>query len=45
MYSDLNDFLADLDKRKLLVRVPDAASPDLEGPLAELFRLRVAVLR
>src|SRR5712691_1737333 len=30
MYSDLNDFLADLDQRKLLVRVPDAVSPDLE---------------
>src|SRR6266849_9940660 len=30
MYSDLDDFLADLDQRKLLVRVPDAASPDLE---------------
>jgi len=30
LYSDLNDFLADLDQRKLLVRVPDAASPDLE---------------
>ena len=30
MYSDLNDFLDDLEKRKLLARVPDAASPDLE---------------
>src|SRR5579864_3649360 len=30
MYSDLNDFLADLDKRKLLTRVADSVSPDLE---------------
>src|SRR5882757_8122096 len=30
MYSDLNDFLADLDRRKLLTRVGDAVSPDLE---------------
>jgi 4-hydroxy-3-polyprenylbenzoate decarboxylase len=30
MYSDLNDFLADLDKRKLLARIGDAVSPDLE---------------
>ena len=30
MYSDLNDFLADLDKRKLLARIADAVSPDLE---------------
>src|SRR3954453_3832628 len=30
MYSDLNDFLADLDKRKLLARVADPISPDLE---------------
>ena len=30
MYSDLNDFLADLEKRKLLARVSEAVSPDLE---------------
>lgn len=30
MYSDLNDFIADLDKRKLLSRVRDSVSPDLE---------------
>src|SRR5262245_37206305 len=30
MYSDLDDFLADLDKRRLLTRVGDAVSPDLE---------------
>jgi 4-hydroxy-3-polyprenylbenzoate decarboxylase len=30
MYSDLNDFLADLEKRKLLARIGDAVSPDLE---------------
>src|SRR5436305_4987334 len=30
MYSDLNDFLKDLDKRGLLTRVADAVSPDLE---------------
>jgi 4-hydroxy-3-polyprenylbenzoate decarboxylase len=30
MYSDLSEFLADLDKRKLLARVGDAVSPDLE---------------
>src|SRR6478672_10918613 len=30
MYSDLNDFLADLQKRKLLSRVSDPVSPDLE---------------
>src|SRR5947208_7035604 len=30
MYSDLNDFPDDPEKRKLLARVPDAASPDLE---------------
>src|SRR5881628_1243189 len=30
MYSDLNQFLADLDKRTLLARVADAVSPDLE---------------
>src|SRR4051812_4521409 len=30
MYSDLNDFLADLEKRKLLARISDTVSPDLE---------------
>ncbi len=30
MYSDLNDFLADLEKRKWLARISDAVSPDLE---------------
>jgi 4-hydroxy-3-polyprenylbenzoate decarboxylase len=30
MYSDLTDFLADLDKRKLLARVKEPISPDLE---------------
>src|SRR5258705_12138792 len=30
MYADLNDFLADLDKRRLLARVADPVSPDLE---------------
>ena len=30
MYADLNDFLADLDKRRLLTRITDAVSPDLE---------------
>src|SRR6185436_10450288 len=30
MYPDLNDFIADLDKRKLLARVSEAVSPDLE---------------
>ena len=30
MYSDLNDFLADLEKRKLLARISEAVSPDLE---------------
>ena len=30
MYSDLNDFIADLDKRKLLSRVRESVSPDLE---------------
>ena len=30
MYSDLNDFIADLDKRKLLARVRESVSPDLE---------------
>ena len=30
MYEDLIDFLTDLDKRKLLVRIKDSVSPDLE---------------
>ena len=30
MYSDLDDFLADLDARKLLARVGEPVSPDLE---------------
>jgi 4-hydroxy-3-polyprenylbenzoate decarboxylase len=30
MYSDLNDFIADLDKRRLLSRVRERVSPDLE---------------
>ena len=30
MYADLNDFLADLDKRRLLTRVAEPVSPDLE---------------
>jgi 4-hydroxy-3-polyprenylbenzoate decarboxylase len=30
MYSDLNAFLADLEKRRLLVRVTEAVSPELE---------------
>ena len=30
MYSDLSDFLSDLDKRRLLARVPEPVSPDLE---------------
>src|SRR5881409_1009247 len=30
MYSDLNDFLADLDRRKLLARVNESVSPRLE---------------
>jgi len=30
LYSDLTDFLADLEKRRLLARVGDAVSPDLE---------------
>ncbi len=30
MYSDLNDFLADLDKRALLARIAEPVSPDLE---------------
>src|SRR5467141_1922415 len=30
MYSDLNNFIADLDRRKLLARVAEPVSPDLE---------------
>jgi 4-hydroxy-3-polyprenylbenzoate decarboxylase len=30
MYSDLTDFIADLDKRKLLARIAEPVSPDLE---------------
>jgi 4-hydroxy-3-polyprenylbenzoate decarboxylase len=30
MYSDLTDFLSDLDKRRMLARVPEPVSPDLE---------------
>src|SRR6266508_2910882 len=30
MYADLNDFLADLDKRRLLARIGEPVSPDLE---------------
>jgi 4-hydroxy-3-polyprenylbenzoate decarboxylase len=30
MYSDLNDFLADLERRRLLARVADPVSPNLE---------------
>jgi 4-hydroxy-3-polyprenylbenzoate decarboxylase len=30
MYSDLNDFIADLDKRRLLSRIRESVSPDLE---------------
>jgi len=30
MYSDLDHFLADLDKRRLLARIADPVSPDLE---------------
>src|SRR6266849_1586024 len=30
MYSDLTDFLADLDRRKLLARIGQPVSPDLE---------------
>jgi 4-hydroxy-3-polyprenylbenzoate decarboxylase len=30
MYSDINDFVADLDKRRLLARVAETVSPDLE---------------
>src|SRR6185436_189091 len=30
MYSDLDDFITDLDRRKLLARVGEPVSPDLE---------------
>jgi len=30
MYSDLNDFIADLDKRRLLSRIRESVNPDLE---------------
>src|SRR5215467_2979349 len=30
MYSDISEFLTDLDRRRLLARVSDAVSPDLE---------------
>ena len=30
MYADLNDFIADLEKRNLLARIDEAVSPDLE---------------
>src|SRR5437773_8205410 len=30
MYADLDDFLADLDRRRLLARVAEAVSPDIE---------------
>mgnify|MGYP001793321398 CR=1 FL=1 len=30
MYADLNDFRADLDKRRLLTRIGEPVSPDLE---------------
>src|SRR3954469_9405049 len=30
MYADINDFLADLDKRRLLTRIAEPVSPDLE---------------
>src|SRR5499427_8291480 len=30
MYSDLDDFIADLDRRKLLTRISEPVSPDLE---------------
>lgn len=30
MYSDLTEFLADLEKRRLLTRIPEPVSPDLE---------------
>jgi 4-hydroxy-3-polyprenylbenzoate decarboxylase len=30
MYTDLTDFLADLEKRSLLTRIAESVSPDLE---------------
>ena len=39
MYSDLNDFLADLERRKLLARVAEPVSPNLE--IAEIGRAHV----
>ena len=30
MYSDLDDFITDLDRRKLLARIAEPVSPDLE---------------
>src|SRR2546423_5828314 len=30
MYSDLDDFIADLDRRKLLARITEPVSPNLE---------------
>jgi 4-hydroxy-3-polyprenylbenzoate decarboxylase len=30
MFADLNDFIADLDRRKLLARIDETVSPDLE---------------
>src|SRR5881628_2718054 len=30
MYSDLDDFLSDLDRRKLLARIGEPVNPDLE---------------
>src|SRR5262247_3739293 len=30
MYADLSDFLADLDRRKMLARIREPVSPDLE---------------
>ena len=30
MYSDINDFIADLDRKSLLSRVRDNVNPDLE---------------
>src|SRR5215208_4210306 len=30
MYSDINDFIADLDRRRLLSRIRDAVDPNLE---------------
>ena len=30
MYSDINDFIADLDKRRLLSRIRESVHPDLE---------------